>query len=121
MTTFDGARIEFCEDGWAGDGKVALTLAVRGRTAQGRWLTEADARCSLAGLEDVELLAENCGCLFVSEDGRQEATDLLAAAFPGAGIHCYELGEEAGRALEATGASPLWECDVTWEPCENCP
>ncbi|MEU9111786.1 hypothetical protein AB0D04_08360 [Streptomyces sp. NPDC048483] len=120
MTRFDGARVEFCQEEWGADGTHGLTLAVWGRTAEGRWLTGADARRSLAGLEDIDLLAENCGCLFVSEDGRQDAADLLATAFPGADVRCYEADEEPGQQLGATGASPLWEHEVTWDPCENC-
>ncbi|MFF4951566.1 hypothetical protein [Streptomyces chattanoogensis] len=120
MTRFDGALVEFCQEQWGRDGTNSLTLTVRGRTAEGRSLTGADAQCSPAGLEDIDLLVENCGCPFVSEDGMQDAADLLAMAFPGAEVRCYEPDEEPGPRPGATRASPLWEYEVTWETCENC-
>ncbi|KPC59333.1 hypothetical protein [Streptomyces chattanoogensis] len=120
MTRFDGALIEFCQEQWSGDGTNGLALTVRGRTAEGRLLAGADAQCSLAGLEDIDLLVENCGCPFVSEDGMQDAEDLLATAFPGADVRVYETDEEPGPPPGATRASPLWEYEVTWETCESC-
>ncbi|AJT64854.1 hypothetical protein [Streptomyces chattanoogensis] len=120
MTRFDGALVEFCQEEWGADGTNGLALTVRGRTAGGRALTGADAQCSLAGLEDIDLLVENCGCPFVSEDGMEDAAGLLTAAFPGADVRVYEPDEEPRPQPGATRASPLWEYEVTWEACESC-
>ncbi|WP_310719409.1 hypothetical protein [Streptomyces lydicus] len=120
MTRCDGVLIEFCQGEWGTDETMGLTLSVWGRAAHGRRFTEADAQRPLAGLQDIDLLVENCGCPFVSEDGKQEAIDLLAAAFPGAEIRCYEPSEADEGGLEAAGASLLWEHEITWARCAIC-
>jgi hypothetical protein len=90
---FAGARVEVYDEQWGVDHdgytEFGRTLTVLGRTASGAWLTREDARCSL-DKDDIDVLVENDGSVFVSEDGRQHVVDRLAEAFPGAGIHYYE-------------------------------
>lgn len=89
--------------------ELRRTLAVWGRTVAGKWLTRDDARCSF-GEEDIDVLVENDGYLFVSAQGREQVVDRLAKAFPGADIHYYSDDDDDGE-LDVAEIAPIFEVE----------
>ncbi|MEU8143211.1 hypothetical protein [Nonomuraea sp. NPDC048901] len=118
MAMFKGARIEVHDEVWGEDHgdtvEFGLTVAAWGRTAAGHWLTRDDARSALHE-EDIDVLMENDGSAFISEEGKEQVVDRLAQAFPGSEVHYYSDDEEDGGELDVAGKAPIFEVEFRWE------
>ncbi|MFG2631151.1 hypothetical protein [Streptomyces sp. NPDC048473] len=115
MAIFEGARVEIHDEVWGEDcgqhTELGRTVSVWGRTASGAWLTRDDARCSL-GEEDIDVLVENDGFLFITVEGVEQLVERVATAFPGAGVHYYseDEGDVEGE-LDVAGVAPVFEIE----------
>lgn len=118
MTKFEGARIEVYDEVWGEDCRdfvqYGLTLTAWGCTAAGSWLTRDDARREFRE-EDVDVLVENDGSPFISEEGKEQVVGWLAETYPGSDV-CYYSGDEQGEGkLDVAGKTPIFEVEFRWE------
>ncbi|MDA2812740.1 hypothetical protein O4J56_18995 [Nocardiopsis sp. RSe5-2] len=121
MAMYDGARVEIHDELWGeGDGpepetELNRTISVWGRAASGVWLTPEDAQCSLVE-EDIEVLMENDGFLFVSLDGREQLVEQVSAAFPGADVRYFSEDEDGeDRELDVAGVAPVFQIEYSMD------
>ncbi|MER7077158.1 hypothetical protein SAMN02982929_06632 [Saccharopolyspora kobensis] len=119
MAAYDGARVEIYDEVWSEpDGpetELNRTVSVWGRAASGAWLTREDAQCPLVE-EDIDVLMENDGYLFLSEEGKEQPVEQVSAAFPGADVRYYseDEDEEAGE-LDVAGVTPVFELEYSMD------
>ncbi|MBD3006454.1 hypothetical protein [Streptomyces sp. 5-10] len=119
MAMYDGARVEIYDEVW-GEGdkpetELNRTVSVWGRAASGAWLTREDAQCPLVE-EDIEVLIENDGYLFLSLEGIEQLVEQVSVAFPGADVRYYaDDGAEEDGELDVTGVAPVFEVEYSMD------
>ncbi|WP_275561310.1 hypothetical protein [Streptomyces sp. 5-6(2022)] len=119
MAMYDGARVEIYDEVW-GEGdkpetELNRTVSVWGRAASGAWLTREDAQCPLVE-EDIEVLIENDGYLFLSLEGIEQLVEQVSAAFPGADVRYFaDDGAEEDGELDVTGVAPVFEVEYSMD------
>lgn len=117
MAMFEGARVEIYDEVWGEDRgqhtELSRTVSVWGRTASGAWLTRDDARRPL-GEEDIDILVEDDGSMFITDEGVERLIAQVGTAFPGAVVRYYSEdegeGDELGE-LDVTGVAPVFEIE----------